>query len=467
MLFFCTCQQQSDQMLITTSSEEAKQLYLQGRDKADNVEFEAAIPLFNQALDKDPNFALAHLQIAMSGGSLAERREHLKKAVDQVDNVSPGEAQYILYVKALFDGDGAKRKEYLGKLLQMLPNDVHVLEQAGIHYYAFVTDYTKALEYYEKLIDIDPDYAPAYNMIGYTQIELKNYDAAESAFKKYIELKPFSPNSYDSYAELLLTLGKYDQSIENYQKAYEKDNKYTTALAGVGNNYVLKGDFEKAREYFMKYYDQTTLVNEKFSALSRVIVSYVEEDDIDGALEACEIRLQKAEAQNLTQYKISSLNMAGFISAESGDLEKADSYYEKAADIIDTAEMEEADRKGYQFAAGVNRCYMLTLLNKLDAATEEGKTCLKIAEQRQNPGEIQSIYGQLAALELKQENYQRAIEYLDKAAPQSPYNWFKRAVALEGMDRGDEANQLYKQIANQSEVGLGLAMVRKKAVEKI
>jgi len=30
---------------------------------------------------------------------------------------------------------------------------------------------------------------------------------AEKAFKKYIELVPDSPNSYDSYAEFLMTLG--------------------------------------------------------------------------------------------------------------------------------------------------------------------------------------------------------------------------------------------------------------------
>ena len=58
-------------------------------------------------------------------------------------------------------------------------------------------------------------------MIGYSHIELENYDAAEIALKKYIELTPDSSNPYDSYAELLLTLGKYDQSIEYYQEALD------------------------------------------------------------------------------------------------------------------------------------------------------------------------------------------------------------------------------------------------------
>ena len=39
-------------------------------------------------------------------------------------------------------------------------------------------------------------------------------------YRGHIELIPNDPNPYDSYAELLLKLGKFDQSIENYKKAY-------------------------------------------------------------------------------------------------------------------------------------------------------------------------------------------------------------------------------------------------------
>jgi tetratricopeptide (TPR) repeat protein len=467
ILYSCTSQQQSDQMLITTSSEEAKELYIQGRDKADNIEFTAAMRIFDQALEKDPDFAMAHLQRAQVGGGLEESREHLNKAVGLVDKVSPGEAQFIFYTKALFDGDGSKQKEHLNKLLEILPNDLRVLEQAGIYYYAFVNDFKKALEYYNKATQIDPNFAPPYNMIGYTQVQLKNYDAAEAAFKKYIELVPNSPNSYDSYAEFLLTMGDYDKSIENYQIAYEKDNQYTTALAGIGNNYVLKGDLEKAREYYMKQYEEAVLINEKFGSLFSMILTHAEEGDIDGAIKACESRFKSAEEQNQVQFKISSLNTAGFILAEQGEPEKAASYYEKAAEIIETANLEDADRRSYQYFAGVNHCYILTEQNQLDKATEEGKKCLKIAEQRQNPGELQVIHGQLGSLEIKKGNFQQALEHLKQADPQSPYDWFQMAVAYEGMDMKDKANELFTQVANQNEVRLDLIVVRGKAKDKL
>jgi tetratricopeptide (TPR) repeat protein len=463
----CSNQQQGDQMMITTSSEEAKQLFVQGRDKAENIELAAAMMLIDQALEKDPDFALAHLQRAMLGGNLTKSRAHLNKAVALVDKVSPGEAHYILYVKSNFDGDGAKRQEHMKKLLEILPNDLRVLDLAGIYYYAFTNEYKKALEYYKKAIQIDPNFAPPYNMIGYTQVELKNFDEAEKAFKKYIELVPNSPNSYDSYAEFLMTLGKYDQSIENYQKAYDTDNMYTTALNGIANNYVLKGDLNKAREYYSKQHQEAVPVNEKFGSLFSVIDTYVIENDIDGAIKACEELHSMAEAENLVQFQIGSMNTAGFILAEKGNLDDAAAYYKKAAEIIESAELDDADKDRYKYFAGVNHCYILTKQNKLDEATKEGENCLGIAKKRQNPGELQFIHGQLGVLELKKENYKQALDHLNQADPQSPYNWYQMAVAYEGLNQNDKANELFDQIANQNEVRLDLILVRDKAREKL
>lgn len=45
-------------------------------------------------------------------------------------------------------------------------------------------------------------------------------------------------------------MGRYDESIAQYQKALEKDPHFTSSYAGIGHNhnYVCKGDYAKARE---------------------------------------------------------------------------------------------------------------------------------------------------------------------------------------------------------------------------
>ena len=113
-----------------------------------------------------------------------------------------------------------------------------------------LNDFQNALAHFTKAKEIDSNFAPVYNMIGYCQSALNNYPAAEEAFQTYIKLMPDRPNPYDSYAELLLKMGKYDESIAQYKKALEKDPTFTTSLAGIGNNYVFKGDYTAARKYF-------------------------------------------------------------------------------------------------------------------------------------------------------------------------------------------------------------------------
>ena len=59
--FFSSCSTKEKEMPITTSSEEARQLFIQGREDLFNAEIEKAAKLFEDAIKKDSTFALAYL----------------------------------------------------------------------------------------------------------------------------------------------------------------------------------------------------------------------------------------------------------------------------------------------------------------------------------------------------------------------------------------------------------------------
>jgi len=52
---------------ITTNSVEALNLFLRGREKFEDVEFTSATTLFDEAIQKDPNFAITYLYRSQSG----------------------------------------------------------------------------------------------------------------------------------------------------------------------------------------------------------------------------------------------------------------------------------------------------------------------------------------------------------------------------------------------------------------
>jgi len=60
-----------DKIPITTSSNEARKLYLEGRDLLEKLRATDARHLFEQAAAKDPNFALAYVGLANTAEPMA------------------------------------------------------------------------------------------------------------------------------------------------------------------------------------------------------------------------------------------------------------------------------------------------------------------------------------------------------------------------------------------------------------
>ncbi|MGD9347771.1 MAG: tetratricopeptide repeat protein, partial [Candidatus Aminicenantes bacterium] len=267
-LFLCSALLAEEKEIpITTSSKEALKLFLEGRDKWEFAESDAAAKLFDQAIEKDPDFAQAYLFRAFTIGGYNVMRENIGKAVQLMDKVSDGEKHLIHFMKAYSEGDGAKTKEHLEHLLKLYPADKHLLFLGGYYLFDYEDEYAKSIQYFEKALEIDNAYGPAYRNIGYSQSALKNYEAAEKAYKKLIELYPDRADPYNSYGYLLMEMGKYDESNEQFKKAYDTDSSYIVALAGISDNYVFKGDYEKAREYLQKWYEVSPHINGKFGAL--------------------------------------------------------------------------------------------------------------------------------------------------------------------------------------------------------
>jgi len=150
--------QKPGELPITTSSTEARDLFLEARDLVLNVEGERAAPLLDRAIKMDPAFALAHLYRFMAGGSFTVVRPSLEKAAELADRVSPGERLFILGLKAGFDGEATKGGELLDQLLKAFPNDRQVVYVVGLHYF-YLTDYATAQRYLERVTTLDPTFA--------------------------------------------------------------------------------------------------------------------------------------------------------------------------------------------------------------------------------------------------------------------------------------------------------------------
>ncbi|HEY3373345.1 MAG TPA: tetratricopeptide repeat protein [Prolixibacteraceae bacterium] len=458
---------QNKEVPITTSSKEALDLFVKGREKLENSESVAATELFDQAIQKDPNFASAYLYRSQSGGGFNVFRENLAKAMVLANKVSEGERDEILFYMAQADGDGFKEKEYLDRLLKNYPSDKRVQTQVGIYFFGN-GDYTAALDHFKKATALDKNYATAYNMIGYCQAALNNYPEAEKAFQSYIKLNPNSGNPYDSYAELLLKMGKYDESIAQYKMAIEKDPvNFYISLAGVGHNYIFKGDYPAARSYYQQYYDQSSFPSGKFAALYWEAVSYLYEGKVSEAVKTLDESRALAEKEKLPSNTITIYANQGLILTETGNPQEGMKYYEKAIDLIEHAKFSKVDVDNFRTQSILWRFYNLTAQGDYTQAKLESEKAQQKIRTRKNHGEEMALNSLLGYSAFKQGNYDQAIQYYSTADADDPLNWYYQAMAY--IKKGDKQNasKLMGKIAKSNVNSLNLALVRNRATANL
>ena len=462
MLLLCSLSfAQNIDLPITTTSDDARNLFKEARAYSENLHTARANTLLDEALKLDPNFAMAHIYKAYTApGGFNVALKHVNFAVKQIDNVTGGEKNIILYTQATFNGDQVREKMFLDNLVVAFPYNKRIQNMVGTYYYGN-SDYETAIKHYNKAVKLDENFAPVYNMIGYAESALENYDEAEKAFMKYIELIPTQPNPYDSFAELLMKRGKFDESIVQYQKAYDLDNTFISALNGIGDNYSFKGDFEKAREYYDKSFKEGVTINDKIASLYWTATAYLHEGNSEAAMKTLEKRKKLAEKEGLNALVINNTNLEGFILTELGETEKGMKKFSLANNLIEKANLPKDMKTNMTINSRLNMCYSLTANNKLEEAEKEALICEKMINERANPNEIRNLHSTLAILEMKKGNYKEAINHFEKTdLNNSAYNMQKMGIAYEKMGNTQMSNKFYNKAKALNQNGMGLALIR-------
>lgn len=113
-------------------------------------------------------------------------------------------------------------------------------------------DYTNAILYYEKAIELNPKEAAAYNNLGATLDALGEHERAIEKYKKAGEINPKDDDVYYNWGNALSHLESSEGAIEKYNRAIEINPKYEEAYNNLG--YILDdlGKYEEAIEKYNK-----------------------------------------------------------------------------------------------------------------------------------------------------------------------------------------------------------------------
>ncbi len=467
MAIGCGAPEQDGKMPITTKSEKAREDYLQGRDLQEKLRGQDARPFFERAIAEDPDFALAYLNLSFVVPSVKEFFANLDKAKALADKVSEGERWWILGVEAGVNAYPMEQRDLYQKLVEAYPNDERAHNLLGNNYFG-QQDWELAIEQYQKATRINPDFSQPYNQMGYAYRFLERYPEAEEAFKKYIQLIPDDPNPYDSYAELLMKMGKYDASIESYQKALEQDPNFVASHIGIATNLNLKGQHGKAREQLQKLMDVARNDGERRAALFAMSVSYVDEKNFDAGLEEQEKAYALAEKINDAASMGGDLVAMGNILLEGERLDEAQAKYDKAVEIVEASNLSEAVKDNTRRLYLYNSARVALAKGDLETAEHRAQEFHQEVKAINNPFQIRLAHELAAQIALEEKEYDKALEELQQANRQNPYNFYRMALAYQGKGDKSEAKEQLKVAVNFNALNnLNYAFIRQKAKQML
>ena len=111
-----------------------------------------------------------------------------------------------------------------------------------------------ALEELRTAVDADPNYAPAYNVLGLVHMDLRENDVAQQQFERALRLSPNDPDINNNYGWFLCQNGREEQSI-NYFLAALKNPLYKTparSYVNAGLCAMRKDNERDAFDYFQR-----------------------------------------------------------------------------------------------------------------------------------------------------------------------------------------------------------------------
>jgi tetratricopeptide (TPR) repeat protein len=447
---------------ITTSSEEARQLYLKGRDLTERLRATDARPFYAQAAAKDPSFALAQVGLANTAGTAKEFFEAVSRAVALADKASPSEKLVICALDAGAKGEPARQKDCLTRLVAAHPGDERAHNQMGLFLFGR-QEYAAAIDAFHKATAIDPGYSAPYNQMGYAYRFQGKYAEAEQAFKKYIELIPADPNPYDSYAELLMKMGRFEESIKAYEKALSVDPHFVASYIGIGNNRVFMDQPAEARLSYAKLASVARNDGERLQAHFWTAMSYVHEGATDQAL----AELQKMAAiddkgQDLVALSGTRAQM-GNVLLEAGRIDEAAAKFREQVAIIDKAQVDAQVKEATHRQAIFDEARVALARNDVTTAKAKAAAYAAAVKARSIPFEVRQTHELAGRIALAEKDHATAAGELRQANQQDPRVLYLLAVALQGQGDLQAAKDAGTQAADFNGLSNTYGYVRGKA----
>lgn len=245
----------------STENAEAYQLYLKGRyywNKRTPQGFRKATEYFEQAIEKDPGYALAYTGLAdcysvLDWYGLVAPKECSPKAQAAatkalaIDDTLAEAHASLGFLKALYEWDWSGSERELKRAIELNPN----YSATHLWYTNFFSGQGRldeALAEGRRALELDPLSLVNNSALGNTLYYRRQYDQAIEQYRKALEMDPNFPLAHLGLGMAYEQKGMYAAAITELQKATELFEGEPIGLAALGHAYAVSGKKQEARK---------------------------------------------------------------------------------------------------------------------------------------------------------------------------------------------------------------------------
>jgi eukaryotic-like serine/threonine-protein kinase len=246
-----------------TSDPEAYQLYLKGRyywEKRTPETLDKARDYFSQAIEKDPNYALAYVGLAdyydvvpdyapvPSGEVMPKARAAAQKALAIDDTLA--EAHAVLGDSYANEWEWSAAEREFKRALELNPNSANTHKLYWL-YLSSLGRHEEALAEIKNAIRLDPLNLKYSDNLGQEYTTGRQYDLAVEQFKKVVEMDPSFASVHFDLSGAYFDMGKYDLWLQEQEEGASLSHQpeYEAIFKEVSKVYAQSGFQAALREW--------------------------------------------------------------------------------------------------------------------------------------------------------------------------------------------------------------------------
>ncbi len=379
--------------------------------------FQDAADKLGHCLELDPSLAEAAISRAYAFVSMHDRKSYryeLARA-DSLTGAIKNEHRRML-AQLRLSRIPSSRYHMMGdslrdRMQRQDPDNFYVLEALAEHADARGQS-EKAISIWLRVVAINPNYAAAYNKLGYLELGRGGYDDALDYLQKYIFLAPDLANPHDSYGEGLMTIGRYEEAEKEFRTSLKMQPSFYPSLIHLGQVYLARGKIAKGTAIFNKIRERIAGTDAERRVELQIITSYAANDLSDKHYDICRSYINDYPADPITpllrglvlsgvgQYKQSVAVMDSTLAARRGSHQYKLSGEAKAATEMFASQYEgfKYDRLGNTEAAVASWAKAIDLLGGNTPYYEQFFHRGRLAASHLNNGQPQKALQEIDAM---------------------------------------------------------------------